>query len=597
MTNDLVFSPLPPWPRTHYCGALRLQDAGRQVALWGWVAARRDHGGLIFIDLRDREGSVQLVFNPERNPAAHEIARGLRMEFYVAVRGEVLRRTESTVNAQIPTGAIEVAVTEMKVLNSSQAPPFPLGEGETGNEEVRLRYRYLDLRRPEMQRNLRRRHRAVRAVRDYLDEAGFIDIETPILWRPTPEGARDYLVPSRVNPGKFYALPQSPQLLKQLLMISGYDRYYQIARCFRDEDLRANRQPEFSQIDIEMTCPRPEDIIALIEGMFAAVYRRAAEIELPLPFPRLTYAQAIDRFGSDKPDLRFDLELKRLDEAFAGTGFKIFAEALARGESIYAIRVPADLQLSRRELDEITEGLKVRQGMGLAWIKTTENSWQGPVAKFIDEGARARCASLAALQAGDTLLMVAGRPAKVRPTMGELRLHLGDKFGLRKSEQLRFLWVLDFPLFEYSEQERRLVSAHHPFTAPHPDDLELLASDPASARALAYDVVLNGEEMGGGSIRIHDPELQMKTFELLGISREEAAEKFGFLLEALSYGAPPHGGIALGVDRLAMMLCHTDSLRDVIAFPKTQRAVDLMTGAPSDVDPRQLRELSIKVSK
>ncbi len=597
MTMDFVFSPLPPWLRTHYCGALRLHDAGQKVALWGWVAARRDHGGLIFIDLRDREGSVQLVFNPERNPTAHEVARGMRMEYYVAVRGEVVRRTESTVNAQIPTGAIEVAVAEAKILNPSQAPPFPLGEGETGNEEVRLRYRYLDLRRPEMQRNLRRRHRAVRAVRDYLDEAGFVEIETPILWRPTPEGARDYLVPSRVNPGKFYALPQSPQLLKQLLMISGYDRYYQIARCFRDEDLRANRQPEFSQIDLEMTCPRPDDIIALVEGMLAAVYRHAAGIEVPLPFPRLTYAQAVDRFGSDKPDLRFDLELKRLDEAFAGTGFKVFAEALARGESIYAIRVPANLQFSRRELDEIAEGLKVRQGQGLAWAKTAEASWQGPVAKFIDDAARANCATIAGLQPGDTLLMVAGLPAKVRPTMGELRLQLGDKFGLRKGEELRFLWVIEFPLFEYSEQERHLVSVNHPFTAPHPDDLEFLSGDPLKARALAYDVVLNGEEMGGGSIRIHNPELQMKAFELLGFSREEATDKFGFLLEALSYGAPPHGGIALGVDRLAMMLCHTESLRDVIAFPKTQRAVDLMTGAPSDVDPRQLRELSIKVAK
>ena len=386
-------------------------------------------------------------------------------------------------------------------------------------------------------------------------------------------------------------------LLKQLLMISGYDRYYQIARCFRDEDLRANRQPEFSQIDIEMTCPRPDDIMALVEGMLAAVYRYAAEIEVPLPFPRLTYAEAIDRFGSDKPDLRFDLELKRLDEAFAGTGFKVFAEALARGESICGIRIPANLQFSRRELDDIAEGLKVRQGLGLAWAKTAEASWQGPIAKFIDDAARENCARIAGLQPGDTLLMVAGRPGKVCPTMGELRLQLGDKFGLRNSGELRFLWVTDFPLFEYSEQERRLVSAHHPFTAPHPDDLKLLSGDPLKARALAYDVVLNGEEMGGGSIRIHNPELQMKAFELLGFSREEATEKFGFLLEALSYGAPPHGGVALGVDRLAMMLCHTDSLRDVIAFPKTQRAVDLMTGAPSDVDPRQLHELSIKVAK
>jgi aspartyl-tRNA synthetase len=597
MTMDFAFSPLPPWQRTDYCGALGLADAGREVALWGWVGSRRDHGGLIFIDFRDREGVVQLVFNPERNPAAHEVARGIRMEYYLAVKGQVVRRSESTVNAQLPTGAIEVAVTEAKVLNTSQAPPFPLGEGETGNEEVRLRYRYLDLRRPEMQRNLRRRHGAVRAVRDHLDEHGFIEIETPILWRATPEGARDYLVPSRVNPGKFYALPQSPQLLKQLLMVSGFDRYYQIARCFRDEDLRANRQPEFSQIDLEMTCPRPDDIMALIEGMLASVWRRVAGVEFPLPFPRLKYAEAIERFGSDKPDMRFDLELKCIDEAFSATGFKVFSEALARGESIYGIRVPGNLQLSRRELDEIADGLRTRQGLGLAWAKIAEGGWQGPVAKFIEDGARAECAKLAGLQNGDTLLMVAGRPAKVRPIMGELRLALADKFGLRAGAELRFLWVVEFPLFEHSEQEGRLVSVNHPFTAPHPDDLGMLAAQPLGARALAYDVVLNGEEMGGGSIRIHNPELQMRIFELLGFSREEAGEKFGFLLEALSYGAPPHGGIALGVDRLAMMLCHTESLRDVIAFPKTQRAVDLMTGAPSDVDPRQLRELSIKVAK
>jgi aspartyl-tRNA synthetase len=597
MTTNFAFSPLPPWQRTDYCGALRAGDAGRPVGLWGWVAARRDHGGLIFIDLRDREGIVQLVFNPERNPDAHEVARGTRAEFYLAARGEVLRRSDSTINAQIPTGTVEVAVTEAKILNSSQAPPFPLGEGETGNEEVRLRYRYLDLRRPEMQRNLRLRHRAVRAVREFLDQAGFVEVETPILWRPTPEGARDYLVPSRVNPGRFYALPQSPQLLKQLLMISGYDRYYQIARCFRDEDLRANRQPEFSQIDLEMTCPRPDDIHGLVEGMMAAVYREAAGIDVPLPFPRLTYAEAMERFGVDKPDLRFDLELKRLDDAFAGTGFKVFAEALARGENIYAVRVPGDFQFTRRELDEIAEALKVRQELGLAWAKIAETGWQGPIAKFIDDKARADCAGIAGLQPGDTLLMVAGRAAKVRPVLGELRLQLGDKFGLRGGEDLRFLWIVEFPLFEYSEPERRLVSVNHPFTAPHPDDLEFLNSDPLQARALAYDIVLNGEEMGGGSIRIHNPELQMKVFELLGFTRPEASEKFGFLLEALSYGAPPHGGIALGVDRLAMMLCHTESLRDVIAFPKTQRAVDLMSGAPGEVDPRQLRELSIKVVK
>jgi aspartyl-tRNA synthetase len=597
MSRQFAFSPLPPWTRTDYCGALRLADAGRSVALWGWVATRRDHGGLIFIDLRDREGVVQLVFNPELNPQAHEAARGARAEYYMAIKGQVVRRSESTVNAQLATGTIEIAVSEAQVLNASQPPPFPLGEGEVGNEEIRLRYRYLDLRRPEMQRNLRRRHNIVRAVRDHFDSNGFIEVETPILWRTTPEGARDYLVPSRVNAGKFYALPQSPQLLKQLLMVSGFDRYYQLARCFRDEDLRANRQPEFTQIDVEMTGPRPDDIMALIEGMFGSIYRRVAEVEISAPFPRLHYAEAMERFGSDKPDMRFDLELKKLDSAFAGTGFKIFSEALARGESIYGIRLPAAFQLSRRELDEMTEGLRQRQNLGLAWIRVQEDGWQGPIARYLQPSERARAAEIAELQPGCLLLMVAGRPAKVRPALGELRLQLGTRFNLRPDERLSFLWIVDFPLFEYSEQENRLVSVNHPFTAPNPEDLHFLDERPLDVRALAYDVVLNGEELGGGSIRIHNPDLQLRVFELLGLSREEALGKFGFLLEALTYGAPPHGGIALGVERISMMLCHTDALRDVMAFPKTQRATDLMTGAPSDVDPRQLQELSIRVIK
>lgn len=598
MSNHLVFSPLPPWPRTDYCGLLRLADTGREVALWGWVATRRDHGGLIFVDLRDREGVVQLVFNPERNPQAHEAAGALRSEYYLAVRGEVVPRSAGTINAQLATGEIEVAVGEAQVLNPSEPPPFPLGEGEGGNEEIRLRYRYLDLRRPEMQRNLRRRHAAVRAVRDHLDENGFVEIETPILWRTTPEGARDYLVPSRVNPGKFYALPQSPQLLKQLLMVAGFDRYYQIARCFRDEDLRANRQPEFTQIDIEMTGPRLDDVTTLVEGMFTKVYQRALGVEIPTPFPRLSYADAMERFGTDKPDLRFGMELVRLDQAFAGTAFKVLGDALARGESIYGLRLPADLQLSRRELDQMAEGLRSRQNLGLAWARLGEaNSWQGPIARHVSEAERARTAETAALGDGDTVLIVAGRPAKARPALGELRLQLGSRFNLRPADKLSFLWVVDFPLFEYSEQEGRLVSVNHPFTAPNPADLPLLDSDPLAAHALAYDVVLNGEEMGGGSIRIHNPELQLKVFELLGLSRREATDKFGFLLEALTYGAPPHGGIALGVERIAMMLCGTDSLRDVMAFPKTQRATDLMTGAPSEVDPRQLQELSIRIAK
>ena len=590
------FSPLPPWQRTDYCGNLRAKDAGREVALWGWVATRRDHGGLVFIDLRDREGIVQLVFNPAHDADAHVVAEAARAEYYIAVKGTVVLRRDGTINAELPTGEIEIAVTAAEVLNPSNAPPFPIGGAENVAEEVRLKYRYLDLRRDGMQVNLRRRHQALRGAREYLDGHGFIEIETPILFRATPEGARDYLVPSRVNPGKFYALPQSPQLLKQILMVGGFDRYYQIARCFRDEDLRANRQPEFSQIDIEMTGPRPEDIYDMAEGMMASIYKFALDVEIARPFLRMPYKEAIERFGSDKPDLRFGLELKNLTAAFAGTSFKVFADVIARGEAIYGLALPGECQLSRRELDELTESIKTRQGLGLAWAKINADGWQGPVAKFIGEEERQRAVAAAGLGTGDTLLMVAGSRGKVGPLLGDVRLQLGAKFSLRDDSALKFLWVVDFPLFDYSEEEKRLVSVNHPFTAPNPADLPLLDSKPLEARALAYDMVLNGQEMGGGSIRIHNAELQLKVFELLGISREEAGAKFGFLLDALGYGAPPHGGIAFGVDRIAMMVCGTDSLRDVMAFPKTQRAVDPMSGAPSEVDARQLRELSIKVA-
>jgi aspartyl-tRNA synthetase len=597
MANKAGYSPLPPWPRTDYCGNLRAADAGREVALWGWVASRRDHGGLIFIDLRDREGIVQLVFNPEHDPAAHRVAGSARSEYYLAAKGKVVNRSEGTVNRELPTGEIEIVVNVVEVLAVSQPPPFSLGAGEEGAaEDIRLKYRYLDLRRPEMQRNLMRRHQALRGVRAWLDSQGFIEIETPILWRATPEGARDYLVPSRVNPGKFYALPQSPQLLKQLLMVSGFDRYYQIARCFRDEDLRANRQPEFSQIDIEMTGPRPEDIIAIAEGMMASIYQYALGLPISRPFPRMSYQEAMERFGSDKPDLRFGLEIKNLTAAFAGTSFKVFADMLERGESIYGLALPAEHQLSRRELDEMAEAIRSQKSLGLAWARLADDQWQGPVGRHIGAAERTRAAETAGLGQGDTLLMVAGEQERVRPLMGELRLQLAAKFNLRRLDELRFLWIVDFPLFEYSSEEKRLVSVNHPFTAPHPDDLELLDGSPLAARALAYDMVLNGQELGGGSIRIHDPQLQLKVFGLLGISREEALNKFGFLLDALGYGAPPHGGIAFGVDRMAMMVCATDSLRDVMAFPKTQKAVDLMSGAPSEVDARQLRELSIKVT-
>ncbi len=588
--------PTPPWRRTDYCGALRATDAGREVALWGWVATRRDHGSLIFIDLRDREGIIQIVFNPEHDAGAHAVAEAARAEFYLAVKGRVVRRSEGSVNAELPTGEIEVVAAAAEILNPSLPPPFPLAGPEGAAEEIRLKYRYLDLRRPEMQNNLRRRHQSLRGARAYLDANGFVEVETPILFKATPEGARDYLVPSRVNPGRFYALPQSPQLLKQILMVGGFDRYYQVARCFRDEDLRANRQPEFSQIDIEMTGPHPEDIHEMAEGMMASIYQYAASVEIKRPFLKMRYEDAMERYGSDKPDLRFGLEMKNLSAAFAGTQFKVFAETLARGDEIYGLVLPAACQLSRRELDEMAEGLRSRQALGLAWVKIAADAWQGPIAKFIAAGERDRVVQIATSAEGDTLLMIAGARGKVRPALGDLRLKLGARFNLIDQTALKFLWIVDFPLFDFSEEEKRLVSVNHPFTAPHTEDMGLLDSEPLKARALAYDMVLNGQEMGGGSIRIHNAELQLRIFELLGIGRAEAAAKFGFLLDALSFGAPPHGGIAFGVDRIAMMVCGADSLRDVMAFPKTQKAVDPMSGAPSEVDPRQLRELSIKVA-
>ena len=596
MASKEAYFPLPPWQRTDYCGTLRAADAGREVALLGWVQTRRDHGGLIFIDLRDREGLVQLVLNPETSAPAHDAGADARSEYYVAARGKVVMRSEGTVNADLPTGQIEVMVTAFEIVNTSAPPPFPIGDEDTASEDVRLKYRYLDLRRPTMQRNLRARHQAVKAIRDFLDDNGFVEVETPILWKSTPEGARDYLVPSRVNPGKFYALPQSPQLLKQLLMVSGFDRYYQIARCFRDEDLRANRQPEFSQIDLEMTCPRPDDVMSIAEGMVAAAYQRVNKVDIKPPFLRMPFAEAMERFGIDKPDLRFGLELKNLTAAFAGTSFKVFAEVLAREGAVYAINLPAQHQLSRRELDELVAGVKTRYDLGLAWIKAQEPAWQGPIAKYLGDAERARAVEIAGIKTGDTLLMMAGDPDKVRPVLGDIRLQLGAKFGLDKTGDLKFLWVIDFPLFDYSAEDKRMVSVNHPFTAPNPEDLSLLESAPLKARALAYDMVLNGQELGGGSIRIHSRELQLKVLEILGFNREVAMDRFGFLVEALTYGAPPHGGCAFGVDRLCMMLCGTDSLRDVLAFPKTGKAVDPMSGAPSEVDPRQLKELAIKVT-
>ena len=560
----------------------------------GWVQARRDHGGVTFVDLRDRSGLVQVVCNPEVSPAAHTAGRDARLEYVLAVRGVLARRPPENVNPNLPTGEVEILATELRVLNPSRTTPFPIDDTTTLAENTRLRYRYLDLRRPKMYENLRLRHRLAKSVRDYLDGEGFLEIETPFLTRSTPEGARDYLVPSRVNPGAFYALPQSPQLFKQLLMIGGLDKYFQIVRCFRDEDLRADRQPEFTQIDIEMSFVRPADIFRLAEGLMVRLCREIKGMEPPTPFLRLTYAEAMARFGTDKPDIRFALELRELTDLFRETPIQVFHEVVARGGVIRGIVVP-NAPLSRKELDDLNPLALSFGAKGLAWVRVTATGWQSPLAKFVSNEQQGAIAAALGLKEGDLLLIVADREKVVCDVLSRLRLYLGDKLGLIAKDELRFLWVTDFPLLEYDEEAKRYVAKHHPFTSPREEDLALLEADPSRVRALAYDLVLNGVELGGGSIRNHRLDLQQKVFAQLGIGETEAQNKFGFLLEALSYGAPPHGGIAFGFDRLVMLFAGAESLREVIAFPKTAKAVCLMTQAPSAVDPKQLKELSIKL--
>ena len=584
------------WRRSHFGGHLCLRQLGKQVTVMGWVQRRRDHGGLIFIDLRDRSGLVQVVFSPQVNAAVHRLAHELRAEYVVAVEGVVSKRPEETANPKLPSGEIEIQARRMEILNTSKTPPFEIQDDTEAGEDIRLRYRYLDLRRPLLQEKLHLRHLACQTIRNFLNRNGFWEIETPVLTKSTPEGARDYLVPSRLNPGSFYALPQSPQLFKQLLMVAGVERYFQIVKCFRDEDLRANRQPEFTQIDMELSFVREEDIFAIVEGMLKELFSRCRGIELKTPFPRLGYQEAMRRFGTDKPDTRFGMELVDLSPLLQECRFQVFAGALAKGGQVKGIRVPDCADFSRRELDELTESAKTYGARGLAWIKVrADGQFSSPIEKFFRAEELAGIREILKARPGDLLLFVADKPAVVARTLGELRNRLGKRLNLIDEEKLNLLWIVDFPLLEYSEQEKRWQACHHPFTAPRESELRILAENPQKARARAYDLVLNGEEIGGGSIRIHQKAVQEKMFELLGISREQAQAKFGFLLEALEYGAPPHGGIALGLDRLLMILGGTDSIREVIAFPKTQKGACLLTASPAAVDKKQLEELHLRV--
>jgi len=591
--NDI----LGDWKRSHYCGLVNAADIGKEVILTGWVQRRRDHGGLIFIDLRDREGIVQLALDPDRDPEAHAKADRVRSEYVIAVRGEVSPRPEGTVNSKMKTGEVEVEIRELKILNTAKTPPFMLDDYSEVAENVRLKYRYLDLRRPAIQQNLILRHRVAQTVRGYLAEKGFLEVETPVLTKSTPEGARDYLVPSRVNPGSFYALPQSPQLFKQLLMVSGYDRYFQIVRCFRDEDLRADRQPEFTQIDCEMSFIDREDVLLTMEAMIATVFKTAIGVDVPLPVARITYAEAMDRFGVDNPDLRFGLELHDISELVRGCGFKVFAEAVAAGGLVKALNAKGCAHFSRKELDDLTEFVKIYGAKGLAYVKVLEDgAWQSPISKFFTAEELAALNQNLQAEPGDLLLFAADSFRVANESLGRLRGHLGQKLGLAKKDDFKFVWITDFPLLEWDGESRRHVAVHHPFTAPMDEDVPLLDTDPGRVRAKAYDMVLNGSEIGGGSIRIHDRAIQSKMFDMMGIGEEEARIKFGFLLDALEFGAPPHGGIAFGLDRLIMILTGSDSIRDVIAFPKTQKATCLLTEAPGTVDEKQLRELSIRLT-
>ncbi|BBK28040.1 MULTISPECIES: aspartate--tRNA ligase [Staphylococcus] len=583
--------------RTTYCGLVTENLLDQEVTLKGWVHNRRDLGGLIFIDLRDREGYVQIVFNPSFSEEALETAESVRSEYVVEVTGVVTKRDPDTVNPKIATGQVEVQVSEINIINKAETPPFSINEeNQNVDENIRLKYRYLDLRRQELAQTFKMRHQTTRSIRQYLDQDGFYDIETPVLTKSTPEGARDYLVPSRVHEGEFYALPQSPQIFKQLLMISGFDKYYQIVKCFRDEDLRADRQPEFTQVDIEMSFVDQEDVMAMGEDMLKKVVKDVKDIELTEQFPRMTYNEAMTRFGSDKPDTRFGMELIDVSQLGHDMDFKVFKDAVNNNGQVKAIVAEgAADQYTRKDIDGLTEFVNIYGAKGLAWVKVVEDGVNGPIGRFFEDSHIATLQSLTGAKAGDLVLFVADKPNVVAQSLGALRLKLAKELSLIDESKLNFLWVTDWPLLEYDEDAKRYVAAHHPFTSPKQEDIAKLSDSPEQVQANAYDIVLNGYELGGGSIRIHDGELQAKMFEVLGFTEEQAREQFGFLLDAFKYGAPPHGGIALGLDRLVMLLTNRTNLRDTIAFPKTASATCLLTDAPSEVSDNQLEELSLRI--